>query len=67
MKLRRKQAAQVDRKMKCSELVCLCCIARWIEDRPAETKLKDMECPNCHAVGGIIETGEEITDTAEKE
>lgn len=68
MKLRRKQAAQVDRKMKISELVCLCCMGRWIEERDAKICLKEMKCPNCEAVGGVIETGEDniFVETAEE-
>lgn len=32
---------------KVSEVICVKCCKRWIAVRPAATKLKDLECPNC--------------------
>jgi Zn finger protein HypA/HybF involved in hydrogenase expression len=48
---------------KVSEVICLSCLKRWTAARPVETPLINLECPNCHAIGAAIETGE--TDTAE--
>ena len=42
---------------KVSEVICVKCCKRWIAVRPAETKLKDLECSNC-GQGYVIETGE---------
>ncbi len=43
-----------------SEVVCLKCLHRWIAVRPETVWLKELECPNCHAVGYTIMTGQEI-------
>ena len=43
---------------KTSEVVCLGCLKRWIAVRPMATLLKDLECPQCHKQGYVIETGE---------
>jgi hypothetical protein len=45
---------------KISIVVCLGCLKRWIACRPVETKLTDLECPECSYQGHAIETGEEI-------
>lgn len=42
-----------------SEVICVKCYDRWICVRPAEVKLKDIECENC-GNGYVIETGEEF-------
>ena len=47
---------------KTSGVVCLGCLKRWIAVRPTATPLKDLECPQCHKQGYVIETGE-IIDT----
>lgn len=43
---------------KVSQVVCLNCHRRWIAIRPVETKLADLECPDCGYQGDVIETGE---------
>lgn len=48
---------------KVSETACLKCGHRWIDVRPAVTLLKQLECPHCHEVGFVIETGEDIGET----
>lgn len=45
---------------KISEVICLGCLKRWIAVRPMATLLKDLECPQCHKKGYVIETGEII-------
>lgn len=45
---------------KVSEVICIGCFKRWIAVRPSTTLLKDLECPQCHKQGLVIETGEEI-------
>ena len=52
----------MDDEHKVSEVICLECHYRWIAARPAGTLLKELECPNCHKVWGVIETGEEIEE-----
>lgn len=42
-----------------SEVMCVKCVHRWIGVRPTEVLLKQLECPNCHAIGAVIETGQE--------
>jgi hypothetical protein len=42
------------------EAICLSCLHRWIEVRPQGTLLKDLECPHCKNIGGVIATGQEI-------
>ena len=44
---------------KVSEVICIKCYKRWIAVRPVNTKLADLECPNC-GKGCVIETGEII-------
>ena len=46
---------------KVSEVICLSCFRRWIAARPCETRLTDLECPDCHTQGTTIETGETST------
>lgn len=43
---------------KVSQVVCLVCFRRWIAARPVETKLNELECPECGRQGYAIETGE---------
>lgn len=43
---------------KVSEVICVHCGWRWIAVRPTETRLKDLECPDCTNQGKVIETGE---------
>lgn len=50
---------------KVSEVVCLKCHSRWIAVRPAETLLKELECPKCGFSGYVIETGETILEDKE--
>lgn len=45
---------------KVSEVICLKCGYRWVAVRPEDTKLRELECPNCTKKGYAIETGEEI-------
>lgn len=47
---------------KVSEVICINCKHRWIAVRPCVCKLKELECPECHEHGYVIETGE-IIDT----
>lgn len=47
---------------KVSEVICVDCKYRWIAVRPAETLLKDLECPQCGLQGYVIETGEQLKD-----
>lgn len=46
---------------KASEVICVKCGRRWIAVRPADTLLKQLECPDCGA-GFVIETGEEVEE-----
>lgn len=52
----------IDEKLahKVSEVMCINCKYRWIAVRPCACKLKDLECPQCHQQGYVIETGEII-------
>lgn len=43
---------------KVSQVICLNCFKRWISARPVETKLNELECPECKYQGYVIETGE---------
>ena len=43
---------------KVSEVICLKCMYRWKAARPVQTKLCQLECPNCKEIDGAIETGE---------
>ena len=43
---------------KVSQVVCLACYRRWIAARPIETRLNELECPDCGKQGFAIETGE---------
>lgn len=45
---------------KVSELICIDCKYRWLAVRLTITLLKDIECPQCHTQGYVIETGEMI-------
>ena len=44
------------------EAICVHCVHRWIMVRPEYSLLKDMECPQCHKVGGVITTGQEYKE-----
>jgi Zn finger protein HypA/HybF involved in hydrogenase expression len=48
---------------KVSQVICVGCFKRWIAARPVDTRLDELECPQCHRIGLAIETGE--TSTAE--
>ena len=50
---------------KVSEVICVRCGRRWIDVRPADLLLKQLECPNGH-IGFVIETGEEIEEKGER-
>ena len=50
------------RPHKVSEVICVKCGHRWIAVRPEDSKLRDLECPNCTEQGYAIETGEEIKE-----
>ena len=43
---------------KVSQVICLSCFRRWIAARPIDTRLDELECPDCHQQGIVIETGE---------
>ena len=43
---------------KVSEVICVKCGHRWIATRPEETRLKQLECPECGKQGDAVETGE---------
>lgn len=45
---------------KVSEVICIGCCKRWIAVRPQGVLLKELECPQCHTIGRVIETGEDI-------
>ena len=47
-----------------SQVICLSCFRRWISARPIDTRLDELECPDCHQQGIAIETGE--TSVAEE-
>lgn len=47
---------------KVSEVICVKCGKRWVSIRPTRTLLKELECPQCHEQGFVIETGE-VVDT----
>lgn len=49
---------------KVSQVICLSCFRRWIAARPIDTRLDELECPDCHQHGIAIETGE--TSVAEE-
>ena len=49
---------------KVSQVCCLNCHRRWISARPVETFLAELKCPDCGAIGDVIETGE--TNIAEE-
>lgn len=46
------------REQKVSEVICLRCYKRWKAVRPVQTRLDELECPNCGYSGYAIETGE---------
>lgn len=46
-----------------SEVIDLKCHHRWIAVYPERTLLKQLECPNCGAIGFVIKTGQELEDT----
>lgn len=45
---------------KVSMVICLKCYKRWISVRNAKTRLIEIQCPQCHEVGYVIETGESL-------
>ena len=44
------------------EAMCWRCGGRWIAVVPTETKLKDLECPNCCKQGYAFKTGQDIAE-----
>lgn len=46
-----------------SELICVSCMYRYLGVYHHKALLKDMKCPNCHKLGGIIKTGQTLEDT----
>ena len=48
-----------------SEVICINCKNRWIAVRPYVSKLKNLECPQCHQQGYVIETGEIFKELSE--
>lgn len=44
-----------------SEVICLKCLYKWISVRPIETRLKNIECPNCGR-GFVIEIGQSMEE-----
>lgn len=61
---RRHNAGEVQDLHKVSEVICLCCLHRWIAVRPVGTLLIELECPKCHEQGATIETGEELEEVS---
>ena len=49
---------------KVSQVICLRCLRRWIAARTVDTRLTELECPDCGTQGFAIETGE--TSVAEE-
>ena len=47
---------------KVSETICINCKHRWIDVRPESVALKDCECPSCHQIGFVINTGDDLFD-----
>ena len=45
---------------KVSEVICINCKHRWLAVRPTITLLEELECPQCHTQGYVIETGEVV-------
>ena len=48
-----------------SELMCVQCYHRWYELHIYDVVLAEIQCPNCHAIGTIIDTGQYIPDKDE--
>ena len=47
-----------------SEVMCWKCGKRWIAAYPAETLLKQLECPDCGCTGYAFATGQDIEKDA---
>lgn len=47
------------------EVACLWCKERWIDVRPEDVWLKDLECPNCGNKGYVIGTGQPLPEDDE--
>ena len=45
-----------------SEVICINCKHRWLAVRPSDVWLKDLECPCCHKIGFVINTGQELEE-----
>lgn len=45
-----------------SELICIGCKYRFIDVRPEDVWLKDLECPHCGKTGLLIMTGQPIDE-----
>lgn len=65
----REEAKVIDISANEPHLVCevidLKCHHRWIAVYPEKTLLKQLECPNCGAVGFVIKTGQEVDHEAD--
>lgn len=48
------------------EVIDLKCFYRWIAVHPEKTLLKQLECPNCGAVGFVIATGQDLSVSDEE-
>lgn len=44
------------------ECMCVKCLRRWIDVRPASVWLKDCVCPGCRERGYVIATGQDLDD-----
>ena len=44
------------------EVICIKCCHRWIAVAPENLWLKDYACPSCQQTGGVIKTGQSITE-----
>ena len=42
------------------ELICIRCKKRFIDVRPTDVWLKDLQCPKCKKVGYLIATGQPL-------
>ena len=45
-----------------AELLCVRCISRWPAVWPESCMLRDIECPHCKQRGGVIATGQIMSE-----
>ena len=45
-----------------AQCMCVNCLRRWIDVRPEDVWLKDLECPGCGKVGFVIQTGQPLPE-----